>query len=352
MRRIGDRTVVTTTVVRALVIVACIVLLSSTGCSGAPSSGSEERRGSASDSRAEPQNARSPSPDETRDTAPSDPGNARDRGAQRGEADKPQAKKAAGSAAKPEPEPKPAPRPKPQPKPRPEQAPASYGNAPAGGVAVAVSRVLDGDTVEISPAIDGVEEVRLIGVDTPETVDPMEGIEPYGPQASAFAKRELSGRRVGLEFDEERVDQYGRLLAYVHAGGSMFNEELLRKGYAQAYPYPPNTAHATRFAAAQRKARAAGIGIWGLSTPQKCELADRGNGIGEGSPGCTTNSGQQSGRGPVSGAGGPPPPTAGDLDCSDFATQAQAQRSHDADPSDPNDLDGYPEDGVACESLP
>jgi micrococcal nuclease len=212
--------------------------------------------------------------------------------------------------------------------------------------------VVDGDTVEISPAINGVEEVRLIGVDTPETVDPTEGIEPYGPQASAFAKRELSGRRVGLEFDRERVDQYGRLLAYVHAGGSMFNEELLKKGYAQAYPYPPNTAHAAQFAAAQRKARAAGIGIWGLSTPQKCELADRGNGMGEGSPGCTTNSGQQSGRGPSPGAGGPPPPTAGDLDCSDFATQAQAQRTYDADPSDPNDLDGYPEDGVACESLP
>jgi hypothetical protein len=89
MRRIGDRTVVTTTVMHALVITACIVLLSSTGCSGAPSSGSEERRGSASDSRAEPQNARSPSTEETRNTAPSAPGNARDRGAQRGEAAKP-----------------------------------------------------------------------------------------------------------------------------------------------------------------------------------------------------------------------------------------------------------------------
>jgi micrococcal nuclease len=204
-----------------------------------------------------------------------------------------------------------------------------------GGVTVAVSRVIDGDTLEISPAIDGVEEVRLIGVDTPETVDPTEGIEPYGPEASAFAKRELTGRRVGLEFDRERVDQYGRLLAYVHAGGSMFNEELLKKGYAQAYPYPPNTTHAQQFAAAQRKAKAAGIGIWGLSTPQKCELADRGNGIGEGSPGCTTGSGQQSGRGPA--------PAAGDLDCSDFATQAQ--RTYDADPSDPNDLDGAPRTG-------
>src|SRR5215207_9783210 len=115
MRRIGDRSVVTTTVMHALVILACIVLLSSTGCSGAPSSGSENRRGSAPDSRAEPQDARSPSTEETRNTAPLAPGNARDRGAQRGEAAKLQAKKAAGSAANPEPEPKPAPRPKPKP---------------------------------------------------------------------------------------------------------------------------------------------------------------------------------------------------------------------------------------------
>ena len=156
MRRVGDRTAATTTVMHALVILACIVLVTSTGCSGAPggapSSGSEERRGSAPDSHSEPQNARSPSTEETLSTAPSAPGNARDRGAQRGEAAKP-ATKETGSAAKPQPkpEPKPAPRPKPRPKPRPERAPATYGNAPAGGVTVAVSRVIDGDTVEISP---------------------------------------------------------------------------------------------------------------------------------------------------------------------------------------------------------
>ena len=68
--------------------------------------------------------------------------------------------------------------------------------------------------------------------------------------------------------------------------------------------------------------------------------------------GCTTGSGQESGGGPAPGAGGPPPPVAGDLDCSDFATQAQAQKVYEADPSDPNDLDGAPEDGAACESLP
>jgi micrococcal nuclease len=174
------------------------------------------------------------------------------------------------------------------------------------------------------------------------------GVEPYGPQASEFTTRELSGRRVRLEFDRERMDQYGRLLAYVYLDGSMFNEELVAKGYAQAYPYPPNTAHAALFAAAQRKARAAGLGIWGLTMAQKCELADRGNGIGEGSPGCTFGSDDQPSHGSNPG-GRPSSSTEGDYDCSDFATRAQAQRQ--LLPGDPYGLDAD-SDGVACEELP
>jgi micrococcal nuclease len=152
---------------------------------------------------------------------------------------------------------------------------------------VTVSRVVDGDTIEISPVVDGNEEVRLIGMDTPETKDPSEGIEPLGPEASTFAADELTGQSVGLEFDVEQEDQYGRLLAYVYLDGEMFNEVLVEEGYAQAYPYEPNTRYEGRFAAAQREARAAGLGIWGLTLAQQCQLADRGNGIGEGTPGCS-----------------------------------------------------------------
>jgi micrococcal nuclease len=149
-----------------------------------------------------------------------------------------------------------------------------------------ITRVVDGDTIEISRMISGTDEVRLIGVDTPETKDPDEGVEPYGPEASTFATDELTGRRVGLEFDVERVDQYDRLLAYVYAGGEMFNEDLVEEGYAQTYPYPPNTKYADRFEEAQEGARAGGLGIWGLSLDQQCQLANHGNGIGEGSAGC------------------------------------------------------------------
>ena len=78
-----------------------------------------------------------------------------------------------------------------------------------------VVRVIDGDTIEVS--IDGAEEdVRYIGVDTPETVKPGAPVQCYGPQASAANHRLVEGRTVRLVFDRERRDAYGRLLAYVY----------------------------------------------------------------------------------------------------------------------------------------
>jgi micrococcal nuclease len=207
-------------------------------------------------------------------------------------------------AAKPEPKPEPKPKPKPEPAKKQEpKSKRSTSDPPSPyDATVTVARVVDGDTVDISPAIMGTEDVRLIGMDTPETVDPGEGVEPYGPQASAFAKRELTGRKVGLAFDVEKIDQYGRLLAYVYTNGSMFNEELVEKGYAQAYPYPPNTTHESKFAAAQSRARASGIGIWALTKSQQCELEDRGNGIGEGTRGCAATASSSASASPGSAA--------------------------------------------------
>ena len=153
--------------------------------------------------------------------------------------------------------------------------------------AVTVTRVVDGDTVEISPTIGGKEDVRLIGVDTPETVDRSEDVQPYGPEASRFTTRELEGARVTLEFDEDREDQFDRLLAYVRLpGGSLFNETLLSRGYAQLEIVAPNDRYEARFRQAQQRAKSAQLGIWGLPKDQQCELDNLGNGIGEGSPGC------------------------------------------------------------------
>jgi len=147
---------------------------------------------------------------------------------------------------------------------------------------VTVTRVIDGDTVEISPAVDGIEELRFIGVDAPETKDPDCGRQPYGREAREFTASELRGREVGLEFDEEKTDRNGRLLAYVYEDGEMFNERLLREGYAQVASFLPNTRYVERLEEAQEEARAAGRGIWALPEDQLAQQADRGNGIGGG----------------------------------------------------------------------
>ena len=150
---------------------------------------------------------------------------------------------------------------------------------------VRVRRVVDGDTIRISPAIDGNNEVRLIGVDTPETKEPGCDVQPYGTEASEFTTRELQGEEVELEFDEEREDRYDRLLAYIYKDEEMFNETLLEEGYAQVATFPPNVKYVERFERAQAEAQAAAQGIWALPAEQLAALTDRGNGIG--GSGCT-----------------------------------------------------------------
>ncbi len=149
-------------------------------------------------------------------------------------------------------------------------------------VEATVVRVTDGDTVKITPEIDGEDRVRLIGVDTPET-DPERGPEPYGEEATRFTQRSLEDQNVTLEFDVEGEDDYGRLLAYAYLpDGSMFNETLLREGYAQVATFPPNTRYLDRFEDVQKEAREARRGLWSLPEDELCTLRDRGNGIGGG----------------------------------------------------------------------
>jgi len=104
--------------------------------------------------------------------------------------------------------------------------------APTGGdtLRATVVRVTDGDTVSVSPEVSGEDSVRLIGVDAPETEGSPRGPQPYGEEAAAFAAGSLEGRSVELEFDVERVDDYGRALAYLYVGDEMFNETLLTEG--------------------------------------------------------------------------------------------------------------------------
>jgi micrococcal nuclease len=125
-----------------------------------------------------------------------------------------------------------------------------------------VTGVVDGDTVEVTwPG--GRDRVRLLGVDTPETVHPDRPVECFGPEASAFTKHRLLGQRVTLSFDRVRRDPYGRLLAYVELGGRRFNDELLAGGYARLLVIPPNGVHARAMLDLELAARTASRGLWG-----------------------------------------------------------------------------------------
>ena len=127
---------------------------------------------------------------------------------------------------------------------------------------VPVTRVVDGDTIEVQ-LVGREVDVRLIGIDTPESVAPDQPVECYGRRASAYTGSRLEGEIVHLEFDIERLDRFGRTLAYVWVGDELFNETLVSQGYAVITTFPPNVKYVDRFLAAQREAREAGRGLWG-----------------------------------------------------------------------------------------
>ena len=128
-------------------------------------------------------------------------------------------------------------------------------NGGGEGRGIRASRVIDGDTIEVS----GRQRVRYIGIDTPE----VGGIpEYYGPEATSFNRELAGGRKVRLEKDASERDRFGRLLRFVYADGILVNAELVREGYARAVAYPPDIRYAACFAALEQEAREAGRGMW------------------------------------------------------------------------------------------
>ena len=124
-----------------------------------------------------------------------------------------------------------------------------------------VVRVVDGDTIHVR--VDGRrEKVRYIGVDTPESVKPGTPVQCFAKRASALNARLVEGEQVRLVLDAEERDRYGRLLAYVYAGGVFVNAELVRSGYAEPLTVPPNVRFEDRFARLARDARLARRGLW------------------------------------------------------------------------------------------
>lgn len=148
--------------------------------------------------------------------------------------------------------------------------PAAARSADAGGAAEAAARVvevIDGDTVALATG----RLVRYIGIDAPEVrrrehgawvLDP----EPFGLAALKENRRLVEGRPVRLRFDVERMDRFGRLLAYVYVDDLLVNEHLVRAGLARAHRYGRNRELELRLAAAERQARDAHRGLWSDET--------------------------------------------------------------------------------------
>ena len=121
-----------------------------------------------------------------------------------------------------------------------------------------VKQVVDGDTLRLTNG----EKVRLIGVDTPETKHPQKPVERFGKEAYLFTKRLVEGKEVRLEFDWQRRDKYGRLLAYVYlTDGAFLNAEIIKQGYGFAYTKYPFK-YLDEFGGYEKEARENRRGLW------------------------------------------------------------------------------------------
>jgi micrococcal nuclease len=149
-------------------------------------------------------------------------------------------------------------------------AASPFGSVPFGETEQArVVRIVDGDTIVVDRG-RGNEKLRYIGMDTPETVDPNSPVEWMGPQASKANAALVAGKTVTLERDVSEVDRYRRLLRDVWvrdpgrpSGWLFVNLELVERGYAQVTTFPPDVRYVDVLLAAQRRARDAGLGLWG-----------------------------------------------------------------------------------------
>jgi micrococcal nuclease len=163
-----------------------------------------------------------------------------------------------------------------------ETAPPTFAREPGGWEDAVVERIVDGDTIvvrieraEPGPGAGdvgaGEHRVRLVGVDTPESVDPRRPVECFGREAAAATAALLDGQRVRLVKDVEDRDAYDRLLRYVYLGDEMANARLVANGYATAYTYPPNVRHSELFVQLEREARERDRGLW---SPDTCNGKD------------------------------------------------------------------------------
>lgn len=213
-----------------------------------------------------------------------------------------------------------------------------------------VIKVVDGDTVAIE--LNGKSEtIRMIGVNTPETVDPRKTVECFGKEASSKAKELLTGKKVRIEKDptQGERDKYQRLLAYVFLeDGLFFNKYMVEEGYAYEYTYNTPYKYRDEFKAAQIRAETQKKGLWASGVCEEKTILPITHSTESSKP-------QQSTPTPVVSINNSTYTCTTNLyNCTDFATHSEAQAVFETCGGIGNDIhrldsDG---DGEACESLP
>ena len=205
-----------------------------------------------------------------------------------------------------------------------------------------VTKVVDGDTLTISKDGSSVT-LRLIGIDTPETVHPSKPVECFGTEASNKAKSLLSGKYITLEMDDSQgtYDKYQRMLAYVYLpDGTMFNKYMISEGYAYEYTYGIPYKYQSEFKQAENSAKQNKKGLWADGVCEEETLA----------PTQTTTTNQSSYNINTSNYS-----CSSDLyNCSNFSTHNEAQGVFEMCGGNLNDIHNLDADGdgLACESLP
>lgn len=144
----------------------------------------------------------------------------------------------------------------------PRVAPSKLPEGAVFGEGVVVARVIDGDTFELTTG----EKVRLIGVDSPESVKQRTPVQCFGKEAADYLKKLIEGKEVRLEQDVSETDRYGRLLRYVYRSDVFINETIVREGYAYAATFPPDVREQERFREAEREARTQKRGLFADET--------------------------------------------------------------------------------------
>lgn len=207
-----------------------------------------------------------------------------------------------------------------------------------------VIRVIDGDTIEVDLGEGNIKTVRYIGIDTPESVDPRQGLQCYGKESTAKNKTLVENGIVGLEKDVSETDRYGRLLRYVYMGDLFVNQVLVAEGYAHATSYPPDVKYQEKLQEAEQKARAENKGLW-----KSCETEETPTPI---------NSSTNSNVSETTTIGGSCKYSCSspDRDCSDFSSHSEAQAFFNCcgftAQNDPMRLDNTGVgDGIACENI-